>query len=421
MLSSESLSNVLYALATGNVGRAQNVVATSEEIDDDARAVLWRALLENDDPAAQARGLGDALRSLGAARGLVNECYRVSFYAGGNWKRLSENQLFAFFAANRAGKPLDKWVHYFPVYERHLAAYRGTAARVLEIGVYRGGGLELLRHFLGPESHIVGIDIDEAARQAVGDLYPVELGDQADPEFLRGVAEKHGPFDIVIDDGGHTMRQQIVSVETLFPLLNQGGTYIVEDCHTSYWPEYADAEPGGQTFIEWLKDRTDDLHAYHHSLAEHLPAPWQAALSGIHVYDSVAVLDKHLRWAPFSEMSGTGDFINHGRDVAGIHLEMLATRDAAVTQSAKADARAAQASADAEVAREELRILRSELVDSRRHVGEIQANLHSVNEELAHVREDLHGSWGIIEGMRRSASWRATAPLRRVRSILKER
>lgn len=411
MLSGEALSNVLFALATGNADRAKNVVATSEEIDEEARAVLWRALVENDDTAAQARGLGDALRSLGASRGLVNECYRVSFYAGGDWKRLSENQLFAFFTANRAGKPLDKWVHYFPVYERHLAAYRGTAARVLEIGVYRGGGLELLRHFLGPESHIVGIDIDDAARQAVGDLYPVELGDQADPEFLRGVAEKHGPFDIVIDDGGHTMRQQIVSVETLFPLLNQGGTYIVEDCHTSYWPEYAGTEPGEQTFIGWLKDRTDDLHAYHHSLAEHLPAPWQATLSGIHVYDSVAVLDKHLRWAPFSEMSGTGDFITYGREVAGIHLEMLATRDAALAQSANADAHAAQASAEAEAAREELRVLR----------GEFQADLDSVNEELAHVRGDLHGSWSIIEGMRRSASWRATAPFRRVKAILKER
>ncbi len=404
MLSSESLSNVLYALATGNLGRAQNVVATSEEIEEEARAVLWRALAENDDAAGQARALGDALRSLGADRGLVNECYRVSFYAGGSWKGLSENQLFAFFTANRAGKPLDKWVHYFPVYERHLAAYRGTAARVLEIGVYRGGGLELLRHFLGPEPNIVGIDIDETARQAVGDLYPVELGDQADPEFLRGVAEKHGPFDVVIDDGGHTMHQQIVSVETLFPLLNQGGTYIVEDCHTSYWPEYANAQPGGQTFIEWLKDRTDDIHAFHHSVAEHLSEPWQAALSGIHVYDSVAVLDKHLRWAPFSEMSGTGDFINHSRDVAGIHLEMLATRDAALAQSANA-------SAEAEAAREELLAVRTEL----------QADLDSVNEELAHVREDLHGSWGIIEDMRRSASWRATAPLRRVRSILKER
>jgi hypothetical protein len=79
---------------------------------------------------------------------------------------------------------------------------------------------------------------------------------------------------------------------------------------------------------------------------------------------------------------------------------MLATRDAAVAQTASADARAAQASAETDAAQEELRAVRA---------------------ELAHVRGDLHGSWNIIEEMRRSASWRATAPLRRVKSLLKER
>ena len=122
----------------------------------------------------------------------------------------------------------------------------------------------MLRHYLGPEAYLVGIDIDEVALAAARG-FVVELGDQADPEFLRRVSERHGPFDIVIDDGGHTMLQQIASVTTLFPLLNENGTYLVEDCHTSYWPAYADQGPDGQTFIEWVKDRIDDLNAYHHS------------------------------------------------------------------------------------------------------------------------------------------------------------
>jgi hypothetical protein len=414
MLSGEALSDALYALATGSFERARNVVAMSDEIDDAARAVLLRPLVEDDDCATQAQHLGDALRSLGADRSLVNECYRVAFYSGQDWKGLSANELFAFFAANGAGRPLDKWVHYFPIYERHLARYRTSAVRVLEIGVYRGGGLELLRHYLSREAHLVGIDIDEAAHEAVGDGYPIEMGDQEDPDFLQRVVEKHGPFDIVIDDGGHTMRQQIVSVETLFPLLNHGGTYIVEDCHTSYWPEYADPAPAGPTFIGWLKARVDDIHAYHHSVVEQLPGPWQTELSGIHIYDSMAVLEKDDRWAPFSEISGTREFINHGRAVALSQLEMLATRDAALAQQAKGAADTAQA-------QEELRILRSESLDTKQHVGELQAALDAMSEELAHLRSDLAGSWGILQEMRRSTSWRATAPIRRVKSILKRR
>ena len=52
------------------------------------------------------------------------------------------------------------------------------------------------------------------------------------------------------------MRQQITSVDVLFPLLADGGVYIVEDCHTSYWPEYAVPEDPERTFIGWVKERS---------------------------------------------------------------------------------------------------------------------------------------------------------------------
>ena len=426
MLGSESVGNVLFALATGHKDRALNVVAMSDELEEDARSVLWNALSDSDDPSTLARRFGDGLRSRGAPRELVNECYRVSFYAGDGWKELSGNPLFGYFAANRAGNPLDKWVHYFPVYEHHLERFRGRHARVLEIGVYRGGGLDLFRHYLGAEAVLVGIDIDEAASRAVRGIYPVEIGDQEDPAFLRRVAELHGPFDVVIDDGGHRMRQQIVAVETLFPLLTDGGAYFVEDCHTSYWPEYADPSTDGTTFVQWLKDRIDDLNAYHYSADEHLDTPWQTSLAGLHLYDSLVVLDKGHHWPPFSELTGTKDFINYNRPAAALQVEVLATRDAALARAAEADERAAKAiakadaavPADAQIVEEELRILRGELVDANQLAGKFQADLDTVSRELTETQSKLLGSWGIIQEMRRSASWRATAPLRRAKSIL---
>jgi cephalosporin hydroxylase len=282
VLSRNSLANLLMSIATGDLGRAADLISTSEELDATSRALLIEAVAVGPDRSADARSLGDALRSLGAARHLVNECYRVAFYSGREWQALTANPLFAFHSANKGGSALDKWVHYFAIYRDHLEKYRGLPVRVLEIGVQRGGGLELVHHFLGLQARLVGIDIDEAALVASQPRYDVEIGDQADPEFLRRVSEKHGPFDIVIDDGGHTMRQQIVSVETLFPLLAESATYMVEDCHTSYWPEYADQGPGGQTFINWAKDRMDDLNAYHFSTQKDLSAPWQTDLAAIH-------------------------------------------------------------------------------------------------------------------------------------------
>jgi hypothetical protein len=404
VLSSDSLTNILLAIATGYPDRAHEVISSSEEIDDAAREVLLQALELPSDPSTSARRLGDGLRSLGADRNQVNECYRTAFYAGEEWKALSGNPLFSFFAANKAGNPLDKWIHYFPIYDQHLARYRGLPVRVLEIGVYRGGGLELLRHYLGPAAHLVGIDIDEAARVAIEPRHAVELGDQADPDFLRRVSAKHGPFDIVLDDGGHFMSQQIISVETLFPLLAEGATYVVEDCHTSYWPEYSDGNWDRGTFVAWAKERIDDMHAYHFSKEKDLVAPWQTDLIGMHLYDSVVVLDKSRRSAPFCEVSGTKDFINHDRLAVATEAELVATRNTALARAAKEtaanEARAAEldARADDLVELDELRLQTA---------------------ELEQTRIDLHGAWAVIRVMRRSKSWRLTAPIRGIKRIVR--
>jgi Methyltransferase domain len=406
VLSRSSVSSILFSIATGDTDHAVELLAATEEISDDERAVLTEAVTAGGGSAAQARRLGDALRSLAAERHLYNECYRVAFYAGDEWKALSGNPLYAFFAANRGGNPLDKWNHYFEIYDRHLAVYRGRPVRVLEIGVYRGGGLEMLRQYLGPDARLVGIDIDEVAAAAAGN-HTVELGDQADPEFLRRVAEKHGPFDVVIDDGGHTMVQQIASVETLFPLLNEGATYLVEDTHTSYWPTYADQGPDGQTFIEWVKDRIDDLNAYHHSLRREMLAPWQTHLDALHIYDSVVVLTKRRRSAPFSELAGTKEFIHYDRDTGALHLELLATRDIAVARVAKADAdiaRVAAVDAQLEATTAEVEVLRTEL--------------ERLGGEYSRTSADLLGSQQILRELRHSASWKLTAPLRRAKSFL---
>ena len=39
-------------------------------------------------------------------------------------------------------------------------------------------------------------------------------------------------FDIIIDDGGHTMKQQQISLGILFFAVKSGGYYVIEDLHT---------------------------------------------------------------------------------------------------------------------------------------------------------------------------------------------
>ena len=46
-----------------------------------------------------------------------------------------------------------------------------------------------------------------------------------------------GPFDVIVDDGGHSMKQQITTLRTLFPKLPPGGIFILEDLLSSFFPE----------------------------------------------------------------------------------------------------------------------------------------------------------------------------------------
>ena len=72
-----------------------------------------------------------------------------------------------------------------------------------------------------------------------------------------------GPFDVVIDDGGHTTGQQIQSfLHLYFSAMKTDGIYIVEDLHTNYWPEYF-THPSGLTFVDLagqLVHRLNDVY-----------------------------------------------------------------------------------------------------------------------------------------------------------------
>lgn len=436
MIAGSSLFAALHALSTGYPDRALNIVTAEPDLDEALRGTLYHAIDGHQLPWQQAEALGDALRDVDADQFLVNECYRAAFYLGDHWSGMADNALYAQFLANRGGRVLDKWVHYFPIYHRHLERYRRTPVRVLEIGVYRGGGLDLWRRYLGPQARLVGLDIDEAAVRAVDGKYPVVLADQEDPEVLRKLEREYGPFDVVIDDGGHTMGQQIASADTLFPLLNDGGTYIVEDTHTSYWSTFGGGLHDPGSFVEWTKHRVDDLHSRHHVGIDRRSV-WATDLDGVHIYDSVVVLSKQRRFRPFNEIVGSSSYLFADRFSEGVGIELLATRDAAMrerdelrrelgyepaqpTDGQSADgqqpAEAADA-ADAKALAEELRLARAELQRSKQRTAELSQQMTAIDSELASTRGELLESWAQVSGLRRTVSWRVTKPLRAMRRL----
>jgi hypothetical protein len=428
MITGQMLIALLHGLSTGFPDRALNIAVTAEDIDDDMRHALCSAISDHKEPAKQAQAVGDVLRDAKADQFLINECYRAAFYLGPDWSEMARNPLYAHFIANRAGPVLDKWVHYFPIYARNLDHYRERPVKVLEIGVYRGGGLDLWSRYLGPGARLVGLDIDEAAVRAVGDRFPVVLGDQEDPDVLRRLDSEYGPFDIVIDDGGHMMRQQIASIETLFPLLNDGGTYIVEDVHTSYWSEFGGELYGADTFLEWAKRHVDDMHSRHCSDIDRTSV-WATQLDGMHLYDSVVVFDKKTRFRPFNEIVGSSSYLFGDRFSEGLGIEILATRDAVIHERDELRGRLTEVEADestreraesvqqAHATADELRLARAELQRAKQRTAELSQALDATSAEAESTRGQLLDAWSQVKGMRGTLSWRITAPVRAVRRM----
>lgn len=198
--------------------------------------------------------------------------------------------LWQTVAAHR-GRPIHKWHHYFPVYERHLSRYVGRPFTLVEIGCGAGGSLQLWRDYFGPLARIVGVDIREECRQFEGRQISVRIGDQASPKFWSDMLEEFGPPDAVIDDGSHQMADQIASFRYLYHAMDRHGVYLAEDLHTSYWPNFGGGLRKEGSFIEFCKSLIDELNADH--TQGHLEAtPFTRETVSLHFYDSIVVFEK---------------------------------------------------------------------------------------------------------------------------------
>lgn len=202
-----------------------------------------------------------------------------------------EGDLAKLFADNE-GTRVNRWHHYLPLYEQYFAKYRGTPVRFLEIGVYRGGSLSMWRNYLGKEATIFGIDIVPDCAAYDGKYGQVRIGSQDDPEFLASVVEEMGGIDVVLDDGSHRMEHVRASLTALYQKLEMGGTYMIEDLHTAYYRGFSGGFRGKGNFFLMVRDIIDDMHHWYH--AQDIQHPnLLDAVSGIHVHDSIVVLDKN--------------------------------------------------------------------------------------------------------------------------------
>ena len=247
--------------------------------------------------------VGDPLARSGAWKWFASERDGTSEPARGGIEE-GGNPLETYFYANQ-GRLIDKWLHYFDIYHRHFQPFRDRPVTIVEFGVFHGGSLQMWKRYFGPKARIVGIDINPRCAALAEPQIEIRIGDQEDRTFLRSLADEVGDIDVLIDDGGHYMGQQIATFEELWPNIVEGGVLLIEDLHTSYRPEYGGGLRQSGTFIEYAKALIDQQHAWHSRQDDLVVDQYTTSIGGMYIYDSIIVFEKAHVKKPSRLKTGT--------------------------------------------------------------------------------------------------------------------
>lgn len=197
----------------------------------------------------------------------------------------------------------DKADHgYCDFYEDLLTTRRMMPLKVLELGVggferqddpsFGGASLRMWRDYL-LGAQIVSVDILDKHLVAE-DRITVVQGSQVDRALLTRLSSEHGPFDFIVDDASHIPALTIESFEILFPLLADGGIYVIEDLSTSYWPTWGGRfrrRATGST-VGYLKDRLDGLNHAEWKLPNVVPSDLDTSIIEVRARHNIVALFK---------------------------------------------------------------------------------------------------------------------------------
>ena len=156
-----------------------------------------------------------------------------------------------------------KFKNYFPIYEKLFSKFRGKKITFVEIGVLSGGSLFMWKDYFGKDARIIGVELNPDAKKFEKEGFEIFIGNQSDENFWKDFFDKVGEVDIILDDGGHTNFQQIVTCCSCIPSIKENGMMVVEDVFHSYGLSYGAKgffNPSKYSFINFCKKSIDDIN-----------------------------------------------------------------------------------------------------------------------------------------------------------------
>jgi Methyltransferase domain len=164
-------------------------------------------------------------------------------------------------AFERSTRFTAKYAHYAELYDLVLASLPPSPT-VLEIGIANGGSLQTWRELLGPTARIIGVDLNERATILRDEGFEVVIADTGESSTWDRLRDDlAGAVDLLVDDGGHTNRQQIMAATRGVELVKDGGWIVIEDMHASFMREFGNPSPFSAA--RFFADLACDLHRAH--------------------------------------------------------------------------------------------------------------------------------------------------------------
>ena len=143
---------------------------------------------------------------------------------------------------------------YLPLYDKLLYSRKYTAKNVLELGIFKGGSIKLWKDYF-TQAVIYGVDIEsniiiEEIKNLENVILLTEVNGYSDTFINEAFIKKNIEFDLILDDGPHTLESMIYFVENYSKLLSNDGILIIEDIRYNNW------------FDELIKHVPNDLKQY---------------------------------------------------------------------------------------------------------------------------------------------------------------
>jgi hypothetical protein len=316
---------------------------------------------------------------------------------------------------NHNGKSSYKWPPYLFEYDEAFKKYRNKDIFLLEIGILNGGFLEILANYFYNAKIFVGCDIEEKTRNLIYNDPRIstvcgDAGDAATADKIKGISPV---FDIVIDDGSHKSSDVIKCFVRYFDMIRDGGIYIIEDLHASYWNDWEGGLYSPYSSIAFFKRLVDIINYEHWGISKTKTEPLLGILKKYNIELDANLLNyihsiKFINSMCFIQKQSIGMNKLGAGMVAGTASLVEPVISTVPGMFSHAPSQAKNTWSVFAVPPDELAPMLQETVD---HLNQ---DLEQTRGQLAQTQNQLEQTRNQVQTLITSTSWQATAPLRSI-------